>query len=296
MNKNFKVFIENKLKKRIIKISFLSYKATYIKCDDSKEYVVKSVNSKINNLLSNVDLLKIKSLLMPIDTFKYNNLTYAIYEYLYDYSIEDKLKNSYLISDIYEIIERTHTVLTFDEKNYNRVMLIRTKFNNIFLKLDELQTHTESKKEKYKDDFDILESYHIFINCKKELYNIEKILNNNFQVGKPITYSLVIPDLSLKHYVKNKIINYDKAYFGYYADNILQIILENIENNIFIGSIIKKIKKDDLILPYIKYLTYFAILSNVKTTFDNTQVDNIKTVSSFLSKTMNSFNKLDIKD
>ncbi len=296
MNKNLKIFVENKLKKRIVKISFLSYKVTYIKCDDGSEYIIKVVNSKITNLLSNVDLLKVKSLLIPIDVFEYNNLTYSIYEYLYDYSIEDKLKNSYLVSDIYEIIERTHTVLTFDEKNYNRVMLMRAKFNSIFLKLDELQTHLESKKVKYKDDFDILESYTIFVKCKKELYSIEKILNNNFQVGKPITYSLVIPDLSLKHYIKNKIVNYDKAYFGYYADNILQIILENIENNIFIGSVIKKIKKDDLILPYVKYMTYFAILSNVKITFDNSQVDNIRTISAFLVKTMNSFSKLDKTD
>ncbi len=293
MNKNFKAFLENKLKKRIIKISFLSYNATYIKCEDSKEYVIKIVNSKVSNLLSNIDLLKINSLLLPIDIFKYNNLTYSIYEYLYDYNIENKLKNSYLITDIYEIIDKTSTILTFDDKNYNRVNLIRSKFNNIFLKLSELQTHFESKQKKYKDDFDVLESYHLFIKCKKELYDIEKILNTNFQVGKPITYSLVIPDLSLEHYVKNKIINYDKAYFGYYADNILQIVLENIENNVFIGSVIKKIKRDDLILPYIKYMTYFAVLSNIKVTFNDSQVDNIKTISSFLEKTMNSFSKLD---
>ncbi len=295
MNKDLKGFIENRLKKRIIKISFLSYKTTYVKCDDSKEYVVKTVNSRINDLLSNIELLKIKSLLIPVDVFKYNKLTYAIFEYLYDYSIENKLKNSYLISDIYEVVERTSTVLTFDEKNYSRIMLLRRKLNNIFLKLDELQTHIESKQTKIKKDFDILESYYIFINCKKELYKIEKKLDSNFQVGKPITYSLVIPDLSLKHYVKNKIINYDKAYFGYYADNILQIILENIDNNIFIGSVINKIKKDELIVYYIMYMTYFSILSNIKITFNNDQVENIKTVSSFLNKTMNSFNKLEIK-
>ncbi len=294
---NYYNLIYQEIKKKFnfedIKLFYVTDKSFFLKTSKN-DYFIKESIKKNDDLYLYLKSINVNSINYPIDYIVVDNIRYNIFEYLEDIYHPDDKKIIELKNALIDLHFKTQTKKTLTSKNFKYLKRIYEKLDFRFKNLELFQRTIEVKKEKNDYDWIILSKYNIYLDAKKELYNLNKKINKTITNKISIYYAINHTNPNINHLLNNKLVSIDKAKFGIVVSDIAKFYIENDYINIDWFNLIDEwLNKynDNFYKVYFKFLVlYIYILNlNILTLIDDYKINNYIRISEKIKKFLNLF-------
>lgn len=285
--------VEESFGNKVIKIEALTDSVTLLYFSDQK-VVLKRVNMKVKNIYNFIASQNVKNVVYPIKQFIFEKNIYFIYTYInnFEYPIEKKIID--LINNLGELQSKTSFTVKLNDNNFKFFYRIYKNLDRIFQTLEMLIRESELKEQKTDYDWIILSKYHVFIKCKKIMYEVQKKIHKYVSNHASCIYCLNHGNLNLNHFIGGKMLSFDNGYIGIFVSDYAKLYLSLDEfDGEWFKIIEEKIKSynNDFYLLYFKFLVLYIYMINIRfTSFDETIVlttylQIVNKINSFLNLT-----------
>jgi len=267
--------VEESFGNKIIKIEALTDSVTLLYFSDQK-VVLKRVNTKVKNIYNFIASQNVKNVVYPIKQFIFDKNIYFIYKYINNFEYPTEKKIIDLLNNLSELHSKTSFTIKLNEKNFKYFYRIYKNLDRIFQTLEMLVRESELKENKTDYDWIILSKYHVFLKCKKIMYEIQKKIHKYVSNHASCIYCLNHGNLNLNHFVGGKFLSFDNGYIGIFVSDYAKLFLALDEYDGEWFKIIEdKLKSlnNDFYLLYFKFLVLYIYMINIRfTSFEDSVV------------------------
>ena len=292
---DFKEKIEQLFNDKLTKIEALTSKVTLLSFGNNK-YIVKRVNVKTKNIYDFLASQKVEVVLYPFKQFIYEKEIFFVYKYVSEYEYPNEKKITDLINTVYELHQKTGFVVKTSDNLFKYFYRIYKNLDRIFQTLEILVRECEERTKKTDFDWVILSKYHIFLDAKKIMYQLQRKIHKYVDNHGNVTYALNHGNLNLSHFKQKKLVSFDNGFTGIFVSDYakLYVSLDDIEG-VWFKDIEEKIAsyQNDFNKTYFKFLVLYIYIINLRiSAFDehtimNTYIQISAKINRFLSLTSN---------
>lgn len=258
--------IEETFNEKIISKKALTTEVTLLSFKNQK-LIVKKVSKKTNQIYEYLRSSQFLNALYPIKKIIDNKAIFYLFNYLNSYEYPGEKKIIDMISVIKELHEKTSFNVKLEESNFKYFYRIYRKLDNIFQTLEMFVRESEVKDNKSDFDWIILSKYHIFLDCKTTLYNLQRKIHKYLDNKGIAMYSLCHGNLTLDHFRQNKLLSFDHAYIGFFVSDYAKfyVSIDHIS-----GDYLKQIDKilseysNEFYLLYFKFMVLYIYMINLR--------------------------------
>lgn len=256
-----------------------------IKVDD---YIIKKIKRPVNRIYKMLKSKGIDNVLYPLKEFEYQNNFYYVFKCVtYDFDPKET-KILDLIYGLKYIHDKTSFKKKISDIEFKRFKRIYKRLDYCFLMLESIVRKSEMSENKTDYDWIILAKYNIYLDCKKELYNLQLKIHNAIKNGLELNYSILNNKPDINHFVNKIFINFSNGKIGYYVSDYCKMYVLN--DNIKV-SYVEELDRifNDFDKVYFKFFTLYIYMLNLN--FDNSDIflDNYVNVSKSIKMFMQTF-------
>ncbi len=242
-------------------------------------YVVKKTNRKSDKIYQYLNSQNVHNVVYPEKKYVLNNEKYLEFPYYdeIDYPSSKKLLN--LKDAIMELHDKTKTMKVIKKRNMRYFYKIYYKLDMKFSLLELYIRECENNVNHNDNDWIILSKYHIYLDCKKELYRLQKKLHNLVDKNTSAYYAVNHFKPDITHLVNNSLISLDHAKIAIVTSDIAKIYVANEYIDIdwfnFVDSWLNNYE-GEIYKVYFKFLVLYIFILNVN-------IDNVNEYTSLNS-------------
>ena len=262
----FKLKLEEVFKDKIEKIEALTNNVTLL-IFSKRKILLKKVNPKCKNTYNFLSSQNVNNVLFPIKQIVFNNEIFFAFSYQInlDYPEEKKIIN--LIELMDEVHKKTGFTVRLNDINFKYFYRSYKTLDRIFQTLEMMVRECEANPNKGDYDWIILSKYHIFLDCKKIMYQTQRKIHKYLDNHGSAMYALNHGNLTLIHMINGKLISFDNAYIGIFVSDYakLYVSLDDIKGEYF-KDFIKKLDsyENDFYKLYFKFLVLYIYMINLR--------------------------------
>ncbi len=251
----------------------------FLEDDNNTFFIVKEVNEKEIVILNN---LKKKNSNVLNNLFYYKNeKTYYIYncslEILNEEAVMVKLLDKYI-----ELIEKTKIPITLTKEDTKKMQSIYQILDNKFSYFELRIKEIELKYPKEDADWIILSNYHILLNTKMWMYDLQQALFKMLEKNIILDYGLVFKNMNQLQYQNNKLLPTGKFYYAPVSTMLARYYTTFDHLNIDLKSIKNILNQQEKFYKvyYMFFVNYLYILNlNFPIIIDIKNINNFLTIT-----------------
>ncbi len=232
----------------------------------NKKYILKLVSAKcikINSFLvqENIDIVS-----LPFKKFKTKKGVYFLYEYQVELDIPNQTKAKHLLELTNLLHDKTKYEKKLSSKNFKYLYRTYKKIDYKFQMLEMYIRESEIKNNKNDCDWILLSKYHVFLDAKIVMYNLQKKIHDYIDKKTNVLYSLNHGNPNISHIYNNKLISMDSSYLGLFVSDIAKLYINcdhiNIDWYTLINEVLSKYD-NEFYKIYFKFMVLYIYMINV---------------------------------
>lgn len=216
--------IEFSFNEEIIKTKALTEKVTLLSFK-SQKIILKEVNKKALNIYEYLISVNFQGALLPIKKFNLSKRLYYVFNYLETYDIP-KEKNIIMAFDVLkELQAKTMFLVKLSDKEFKYFYRIYKKLDRLFQTFEMFVRESEARANKTDFDWVILSKCAVFIDLKQEMYQLQRKIHKYIDNKGSAYYCLNHGNLSLEHFIQNKLCSFENAYIGIFVSDLARFFV-----------------------------------------------------------------------
>lgn len=257
--------IEKEINKKIENFQNISLKAKKIVIEN-ENYIIKKSNKELDYLYDYLHGQNVNAVLYPVKKIQIKNSSYYLYNYLEEINTPPSKKIYDLKEALRELHHKTQVLKTLKKANYKYLYRIYKKLDAKFKILEYYIREYEAKPTKDDTVWIILSKYYIFLDCKKELYRLQRKIHKAMEDKTAVYFALNHENPHLFHIINKIIVSLDNAKIGFISSDIAKVYILNEYINIDWEEFIKSWLDEyegEIYKVYFKFLVLYIFILNV---------------------------------
>lgn len=283
----------NKLETYLGKIK--NIKRISLKCyliNAENKYIVKKKERNTKFIFDYLKSQGVDNVIYPQYVIKYNNDYFEIYSFVKEYDYPESKKVLNLKDALIEIQQKTLIRKRLSKKEYKKLYRLYQTLDIKFKILEMTVRKSEANLYKTDDDWILLSKYHIFLDAKKEMYKLQKMIHKYIDDRIEVDYSIIHNKPSLNHLINHQLISFEDAKLGVVVSDISKFYVLNEFVNIDWKSEIDgwlSIYESEFYKTYFKFLVLYIYMINFNIENNKMTIDSYLLFSTKIKKVLDTF-------
>ena len=179
-----------------------------------KKVIIKRGNQKTKKVYEFLKAENVEEVNYPLKMITDNKEIFFVYNYVNNYEAPNNKKIINLLESLKALHEKTSFEVKLADINFKYFMRTYRKLDFIFQNLEMLIREAEVKSKKTDLEWILLSKYHIYLDTKIIMYDLQRKIHKYVDNHGVAIYALNHGNPSLEHYINGKFISFDNAYLG----------------------------------------------------------------------------------
>lgn len=229
----------------------------------NRKIILKEVNQKVLDIYHYLASENVVGVRLPIKKISDGKKVYLAFAYLKPVKYHQEKQVLDLISTMNDLHHKTAFDIKLEPKYFKFFFRVYKGLDRIFQTLE--MWIRESEQNPQKDDFDwiVLSKYHLFLDTKKIMYELQKKIHKYLDNKGNVIFALNHGNPSLEHFIDHQLISFNNSYLGIFVSDYakLYVSLDHLSEDYFkeIERVLESYQNNFYLL-YFKFLVLYIYM------------------------------------